>query len=245
MMASSRGEECAGAEGELVDRDMKTALILFGPPGAGKGTQARRLSLELGYPAVSTGDILREAVASGTELGRSARKYMESGMLVPDDVVDGIAKDRLMCPDCARGFILDGYPRTISQAKHVEGLFPPGEMCTVVVGIQVADDLLLQRLAGRRTCPGCAKMFHVQSSPSRSGDRCDECGTQLVQRRDDCEQVVKERLRVYQENTKPLIDFYKSREVYFEVDGSGTVDGVFEAILGIVNTRLSRGAVKA
>jgi adenylate kinase len=245
MTASSKGEECADAEGEFVDRDMKTALILFGPPGAGKGTQARRLSAELGYPSVSTGDILREAVAAGTELGQSARKYMESGLLVPDEVVDGIARDRLMRPDCARGFILDGYPRTINQARHVESLFPPDGLCTVVVGIRVADDALLQRLAGRRTCPGCAKMFHVQSSPSRSGDRCDECGTQLVQRRDDSEQVVKERLRVYQNNTRPLIDFYRSREVYFEVDGSGTVDSIFESILGIVNARLSRGVASA
>ncbi len=224
---------------------MKTGLILFGPPGAGKGTQARRLSVELGYPAVSTGDILREAVAAGTDLGQSARKYMVSGMLVPDDVVDGIAKARLMRPDCARGFILDGYPRTINQAKHVESLFPVGELCTVVVGIRVADDVLLKRLAGRRTCPGCAKMFHVESSPSKSGDYCDECGTQLVQRPDDSEQVVRERLRVYQENTRPLIEFYKSRKVYFEVDGSGTVDGIFEAILGIVQAQLSRGAVSA
>ncbi len=224
---------------------MKTALILFGPPGAGKGTQARRLSVELGYPSVSTGDILREAVAAGTELGRAARKYMESGMLVPDDVVDGIARDRLMRPDCARGFILDGYPRTISQAKHVEGLFPRGELNTVVVGIRVEDEILLRRLAGRRTCPGCSKMFHLQSSPSKAGDRCDECGTQLVQRRDDSEQVVKERLRVYQENTRPLIEFYSSRKVYFEVDGSGAVEGIFESILGIVNARLSRGALSA
>jgi len=245
MMAFLRKEECADAGDEFADRDMKTAVILFGPPGAGKGTQARKLSVELGYPAVSTGDILREAVAAGAALGQSARKYMESGMLVPDDVVDGIAKDRLMRPDCARGFILDGYPRTINQAQHVESLFPPGELCTVVVGIEVAEDVLLRRLAGRRTCPRCAKMFHVQSSPSRAGDRCDECGTQLVQRRDDSEQVVKERLRVYQENTRPLIEFYKSRKVYFEVDGSRTVDGIFESILGIVNARLSRGAVSA
>ncbi len=224
---------------------MKTAVILFGPPGAGKGTQARRLSVELGFPSVSTGDILREAVAAGRELGQAARRYMESGMLVPDEVVDGIARDRLMRPDCAHGFILDGYPRTIKQAEHVEGLFPRGELNTVVVGIRVEDDVLLKRLAGRRTCPGCAKMFHVESSPSKAGDRCDECGTTLVQRRDDSEQVVKERLRVYQENTRPLIEFYRSRSLYFEVDGSGAVEGIFESILGIVNARLSRGAVSA
>src|SRR5512136_1634439 len=134
---------------------MKTAVILFGPPGAGKGTQARRLSVELGFPSVSTGDILREAVAAGTELGLAARKYMESGMLVPDEVVDGIAKARLMRPDCARGFILDGYPRTIKQAEYVQGLFPGNELNTVVVGIRVEDGVLLKRLAGRRTCPGC------------------------------------------------------------------------------------------
>ncbi len=230
---------------EFVDLDMKTAVILFGPPGAGKGTQARRLSAELDYLAISTGDMLREAVASGTELGQSARKYMESGLLVPDEVVDGIVKDRLNRPDCARGFILDGYPRTISQAEYVESLFPAGDLCTVVVGIEVEDDVLLRRIAGRRTCPGCAKMFHVQSSPSRAGDRCDECGTQLVQRPDDSEEVVKERLRVYQENTRPLIEFYRARKVYCEVDGNGTVDTIFESITRIVNTRCSRGAVSA
>lgn len=245
MMASSKRAGCVDAEVESVDRDMKTALILFGPPGAGKGTQARKLSVELGYPAVSTGDILREAVAAGTALGQSARKYMESGMLVPDDVVDGIAKERLMRPDCALGFILDGYPRTINQAKHVESLFPAGELCTLVIGIQVADEVLLRRLAGRRTCPGCAKMFHVDSNPSRSGDGCDECGTQLVQRRDDSEEVVKERLRVYQESTRPLIEFYRARKVYFEVDGSGAVNDIFSSMMGIINAKLSRGAVSA
>ncbi len=212
----------------------KAAIILFGPPGAGKGTQARRLSRALGFPAVSTGDILREAVAAGSELGRTAKRHMESGALVPDAVVDGIIKERLARQDCDRGFILDGYPRTIPQAEFVAGLYQPGELRTVVVGIDVDDTILLDRLSGRRTCPGCRKMFHIRTSPSKSGDRCDECGTELVLRPDDSEEVVRERLQVYHRNTKPLIDHYRAKDQYWEVDGSGSMERIFESILQIV-----------
>jgi adenylate kinase len=216
---------------------MKTAVILFGPPGAGKGTQARRLSSELDFPAISTGDILREAVAAGTELGTMARRFMEAGSLVPDTVVDGIVRERLARPDCASGFILDGYPRTIPQAKSVEGLFAPGELRTVVVGIRVGDDILLDRLSGRRVCPGCRKMFHLRNSPSRSGELCDECGTRLILRRDDHEEVVRERLQVYRKETEPLIEYYRSRDLYSEVEGDGGAEAIFESILGVVKAR--------
>ena len=218
-------------------KDMKTAVILFGPPGAGKGTQARSLSSALNCPAISTGDILREAVAAGTDLGKTARGYMESGSLVPDSVVDGIVKERIARPDCSLGFILDGYPRTIPQAEFVEGLFAPGELHTVVVSILVGDEVLLDRLSGRRVCPGCRKMFHLRNSPSRAGEQCDECGAQLIQRRDDQEAVVRERLQVYRRETEPLIEYYRSRKVYFEVEGDGIAAGIFESILGVVRAR--------
>ncbi len=219
----------------------KVAIILFGPPGAGKGTQARRLSRALGFPAISTGDILREAVAEGNDLGRTAKSLMESGALVPDVVVDGIIKERLARQDCDRGFILDGYPRTIPQAEFVAGLYEPCELQTVVVGIHVDDAILLDRLSGRRTCPGCRKMFHVRTSPSRSDDRCDECGTELVLRPDDSEEVVRERLQVYHRNTRPLIDHYRAKGQYLEVDGSGSVEGIFGSILQIVREREGAG----
>jgi len=222
---------------------MKTAVIMFGPPGAGKGTQARRLSSELSCPAISTGDILREAVTAGTELGMTARRFMETGSLVPDTVVDGIVRERLARPDCDSGFILDGYPRTIPQAKFVESLFAPGELHTVVVGIRVGDEVLLDRLSGRRVCPGCRKMFHLRNSPSRSGELCDECGTRLVLRRDDHEEVVRERLQVYRKETEPLIDYYRSRNLYCEVEGDGNAEAIFESILEVVKAR--RGTVAA
>ncbi len=219
----------------------KVAIILFGPPGAGKGTQARRLSRALGFPAISTGDILREALAAGSDLGKAAKSYMESGALVPDAVVDAIVRERLARQDCARGFILDGYPRTIPQAEFVASLFAPGELNTVVVGINVDDAILLDRLSGRRTCPRCRKMFHIRTSPSRSGDRCDECGMELVLRPDDSEEVVRERLQVYYKNTRPLIDHYRAKARYSEVDGSGSAEGIFESILGIVRERQGVG----
>ncbi|NWG13572.1 MAG: adenylate kinase [Acidobacteria bacterium] len=218
------------------------AIILFGPPGAGKGTQARLLSRALGFPAISTGDILREAVAAGSDLGRTAKSHMESGGLVPDAVVDEIVKERLARQNCTRGFILDGYPRTIPQAEFISGLFAPGKLATVVVGIDVDDDVLLDRLSGRRICPGCRKMFHVRKSPSGAGDRCDECGTGLVLRPDDAEEVVRERLQVYHRNTKPLIDYYRARDQYSKVDGSGSVEAISECILGIVRKRQGAGA---
>jgi adenylate kinase len=143
--------------------------------------------------------------------------------------------------DCDRGFILDGYPRTIAQAEFVAGLYAPGELRTVVVGIDVDDAVLLDRLSGRRTCPGCRKMFHVRTSPSRSGDRCDECGMELVLRPDDSEEVVRERLQVYHRETRPLIDHYRAKDLYSEVDGSGSVEGIFESILGIVRERQGAG----
>ncbi len=187
------------------------AVILLGPPGAGKGTQGRMLGAALGYPRISTGDILREALRDRTELGKRAQGYMESGSLVPDALVDAIVRERLKRADCAEGFVLDGYPRTVPQAEFLDGLFAAEGTRPLAVGIQVDDEALVARLSGRLTCPSCNKMFHVESSPSRTGDRCDECGAALVQRKDDTVEVIRERLQVYHRETEPLVEFYSAR----------------------------------
>ena len=213
------------------------AVILLGPPGAGKGTQGRMLGAALGYPRISTGDILREAVRNQMALGRQAQGYMESGNLVPDELVDAIVKERIKRDDCAQGFILDGYPRTVPQAEFLDELFARESSKPLAVGIRVVDQVLLARLSGRLTCPSCGKMFHVVTSPSKAGDRCDECGTPLIQRKDDTVKVIEERLQVYHEETEPLIGFYRSRDCYVEVDGDRTVDEIQAAILEVVKSR--------
>ncbi len=212
-------------------------VILLGPPGAGKGTQARMLQEELGYPQISTGDILREAVRNQTELGKEARRYMESGLLVPDSVVDAIVRERLKREDCAAGFLLDGYPRTIPQAEFLDSLFEEQSTKPIAIGIQVPDRILVERLSGRLTCPSCGKMFHVVSNPSKSGSKCDQCGATLVTRKDDSVEVIEERLHVYHRETEPLIQHYRARDCYFEVDGDNTVEAINRAILEIIVTQ--------
>ncbi len=169
---------------------MTVAIILIGPPAAGKGTQAKMVSDRFSFPRISTGDILREAVKNRTDLGKKAQAFMESGALVPDELVDAIAKARLIQDDCRDGFILDGYPRTIPQAEFLDGAFVGRDMKTIVIGINVADQVLLGRISGRFSCPKCGKVFNAQSNPSRKGDRCDECDTTLVARKDDSAQVM-------------------------------------------------------
>lgn len=213
------------------------AVILLGPPGAGKGTQARMLAAILGYPQISTGDILREAVRNETALGLEARRYMNSGALVPDSLVDAIVKERLGRSDCAAGFLLDGYPRTIPQAGCLEGLFARDAERPFAVGIHIPDGVLVNRLSGRLTCPSCGKMFHALSSPSKAGYRCDQCGAALVTRKDDSVEVIEERLRVYHRETEPLVGFYRERGRYFEIDGDRPVEVINEAILQIIRTQ--------
>ena len=210
---------------------MRTAIILLGAPGAGKGTQARKITADFDIPAISTGDILREAVRNRTELGVQAQRYMDSGGLVPDELVDGIVKARLERSDCARGFLLDGYPRTLHQAEFLETLFKAeGNTAVLVVGIEIDHALLMSRLINRWTCPNCGKMFNVTSNPSREGDRCDECGTILIVRRDDTASVVEERLQNYMLETKPVVEYFQSRGMYRPVDGSGPVNEVYASI---------------
>jgi len=188
----------------------------------------------LRFPVVSTGDILREAVRNKTQLGAQAQGYMESGALVPDSLVDAIVEERLRRNDCSAGFILDGYPRTILQAEFLSRAFRDEKLKTVVVGISVDDDILVQRISGRRSCPKCGKVFSAASLPSRGELTCDDCGTPLVQRKDDTAEVMKERLEVYHRQTQPLIDHYRKQGWYVSVEGNRPVEEVYGFILGIV-----------
>ena len=208
----------------------RLAIILLGPPGAGKGTQGRKLSSEFRYPSISTGDILREAVRNQTDLGAQVKQYMDKGGLVPDSLVDAIVRSRLTREDCRHGFILDGYPRTVGQAEFLEREYAGEGMKFLAVGIQVADEALVRRLTGRRSCAKCGKIFHVETSPSRRGDRCDECDAPLMQRKDDTVEVVRQRLEVYHAETKPLIRYYRERGAYAEIHGEGSVDEIYASL---------------
>jgi len=195
-------------------------LILLGAPGAGKGTQAEVICDKLQIPAISTGNILREAVKNGTELGIKAKGYMESGALVPDEVVIGILKDRIAEDDCKNGFILDGFPRTVPQAEALEKM---GVVIDKVIEIFVPDEKIEQRLSGRRVCEACGASYHVDYKPSKVEGVCDKCGGKTVQRRDDQPETIKERLRVYHEQTAPLKDYYAKRGKLTVVEGQEEV----------------------
>lgn len=207
---------------------------MLGPPGAGKGTQARMMGEELKFPHISTGDMLREALKNQTELGKKAKAFMESGGLVPDDLVDAIVAERLEREDCDRGFILDGYPRTIAQAEAVQKLFDKDGTRILTLGVEVADGELIKRLSSRWTCPKCGKMYNANLDPGKIGGQCDECSTALVQRKDDTAEVIAERLQVYHETTQPLIQYYQNKDVYVEVDGDKAVEEIYKAIMNII-----------
>jgi len=211
-------------------------LVLLGAPGSGKGTQAQRMQLRHGVPQVSTGDLLREAVAAGTPLGRAAKVVMDAGQLVADDIMLGIIRERLARPDAARGFILDGFPRTIAQADGLAAqLADLGVSLDAVVLLEIEPDILLRRMAGRRSCRRCGRVFHIESNPPRPGERCtDGRPHDLFQRPDDNEATVRERLAVYGERTRPLIEYYASQGMLRRVDADGTLDEVekrLEAVL--------------
>jgi len=211
-------------------------LVFLGPPGAGKGTQARELARELNVPQVATGDMLREAVANGTPLGREAKAYMDRGALVPDDVIIRLIAERLAQPDAKRGFILDGFPRTIPQADALERLLGElGVSLDRVIYFDVADAELVRRLSGRRSCPKCQSTFHVTSNPPKRENVCDRCGSTLVQREDDREDTVRKRLNVYAEQTSPLLERYRKRGVLKTVTGEGTIGAIHAAIMKAVD----------
>jgi len=210
---------------------MSARVIFLGAPGAGKGTQARRLAGGWAVPQVATGDMLREAVAEGTPLGREAKRFMDSGALVPDEVVIGLVDERLARPDAASGYVLDGFPRTVAQAEALDALLRRrGQDLDRVIFFDVSRDELLRRLTGRRICRQCGTAFHLVSAPPRVAGRCDQCGGELYQRPDDAEATVAHRLDVYQKQTAPLLDYYRDRGLLVRVEGEGPVERVAESI---------------
>lgn len=212
-------------------------LILLGGPGAGKGTQAKKLIDKYQIPQISTGDILRAAVKEGTEMGKKAKEYMDAGKLVPDEVVIGIIKDRLAQPDCKKGFILDGFPRTVPQAEALDKVLADmGSKIDHVISIDVDEEELVTRLTGRRTCknPDCGQMFHIKFNPPKKEGVCDKCGSELYQRDDDNEATVRSRLATYNQATKPLIDYYQAKGLLRPIKGVGSIDDIFNKICSIL-----------
>ena len=206
-------------------------LIFIGPPGSGKGTQAKRLASRFGVPQISTGDMLREAVAEGSALGPEADKIMKSGALVPDDVMIGLIRERLAKSDARKGFILDGFPRTLVQAEKLDALVAGnGTDRLRVVRLLVPDDALVHRLTQRRTCAQCGAIYHLENHPPKVADVCDKCGGPLIARPDDTEGAIRKRLESFHKQTTPVADYYKSKKLLKEVDGIGPVDSVFERI---------------
>ena len=191
-------------------------IIFFGAPGAGKGTQAEIVSKKLDIPTISTGNMIREAIKNGTEMGNAAKSFIEAGKLVPDEVVIGIIKDRLDAEDCQKGFILDGFPRTIPQAEALEAM---GVKIDVVLNIEVSDDEIVNRMSGRRTCLKCGGTYHIEFNPPKSEGICDNCGAELTIRKDDAPEVVMSRLEVYHNETEPLKAFYEKKGVVKTVVG--------------------------
>ncbi|RLB07520.1 MAG: adenylate kinase [Deltaproteobacteria bacterium] len=207
-------------------------LILLGPPGSGKGTQAQMMTERYHIPQISTGDILRAAVKEGTPLGREAKRYMDQGELVPDEVVVGIVKDRLNASDCNSGFILDGFPRTLPQAEALDTTLKAMERgIDHVVSIEVDKDELIRRLTGRRTCRRCGAMYHIIFDPPKRDGICDRCGGELYQRDDDKEETIRARLQVYERQTAPLIEYYRKRGILRSIDGVGEIEEIFQKII--------------
>ena len=206
-------------------------VILLGGPGVGKGTQAQKLSEKYDVPHIATGDILRQSVKDRTEMGLMAKFYMDKGQLVPDDVVVGIIEDRLAQSDAGAGFVLDGFPRTIPQARALDGLTAKMNMpLDAVINIRASADTIVRRLSGRRTCQDCQAVYHVEHSPPKNAGVCDRCGGQLYQREDDKEETIKNRLQVYEKQTSPLIDYYRRSGKLKEVSGDSTIEEVYTEI---------------
>jgi len=198
-------------------------LIIFGPPSAGKGTQAQKLSKQYGIPQVATGDLLRKAVADKTPLGLKIKSYLDQGKLGPDEVIVQLIKERVAKPDCKNGFLLDGFPRTMGQAKELERMTD----IDLVLSIVVDFDALVERAVGRRTCPKCSAVYHIKFNPPMNEGICEKCGSKLIQRDDDKEETVRNRLKVYQEQTAPLVEYYRKKGKLVDIDGSGGIDAVF------------------
>lgn len=209
-------------------------IIFLGPPGAGKGTQAQIVCQRLGIPQVSTGDMLRAAIAAGTEMGLKAKEYMDQGQLVPDEVVIGIVKDRLADADCQKGYILDGFPRTVVQAEKFEEI---GGRVDAVINLVISDEEIMERMTGRRVCEKCGTPYHIHNNPPAEAGICDKCGGALVTRKDDAPETVAKRLKVYHEQTEPLVDFYRAHGVLTSLDAAQEMDRVTEEILAAVGEK--------
>jgi len=202
-------------------------LILLGPPGVGKGTQAKLLSQHYDIPQISTGDLLREAVSEGTELGKQAKKYMDQGDLVPDDVILGMVEETLQSDKCKDGFILDGFPRTVPQAEGLTAIMNKlGLQLDGVVSLEVDDQVVIERLSARRTCVDCGAIYNVKTNPPEKEGVCDKCGGELILRDDDQPETIKNRLDVYKKQTEPLVDYYSNKGLLVSIDGSKSIDEI-------------------
>ena len=206
-------------------------VILLGAPGVGKGTQGSLISKQFGIPQISTGDILRSEVKKSTELGKQAKKFMDKGELVPDDVIVGMMEHRIKESDCSNGFILDGFPRTVEQADALGRMLDKNNLdlnCALL--IDVPEDVIIERLTGRRVCPNCGEVYHLKYNPPKNDNICDKCGTKLIQRDDDKKETVKNRLDVYNRSTAPLINYYERKGKLIKIDGMGSIDNIFDNI---------------
>ncbi|GAA0116393.1 adenylate kinase [Clostridium senegalense] len=210
-------------------------IILLGPPGAGKGTQAKSISNKYSIPHISTGDIFRKNISEKTPLGIEAKSYIDKGQLVPDKLTIDIVQDRLEHEDCKNGFLLDGYPRTVSQAEALKNfLSEKGEKLDTALLIDVQKEFIIDRMTGRRVCPDCGASYHVKFNPTKVEGKCDICGSVVIQRADDTESTVKDRLDVYETQTQPLIEYYKNQGLLSTVDGTQSIDDVFKDICGVL-----------
>lgn len=212
-------------------------IILLGPPGAGKGTQAKSISNKYSIPHISTGDIFRQNISEKTPLGVEAKKYIDSGALVPDELTISIVEDRITRDDCKQGFLLDGFPRTVKQAEALEkALADKGERIDVALLINVPREEILERMTGRRVCPACGASYHVKFNPPKVDSKCDLCGAEVIQRADDAISTVNNRLDTYENQTKPLVDFYTGKGQLASVDGTKAIDSVFDEICKVLES---------
>ena len=210
-------------------------IIMLGAPGAGKGTQAKKIAEKYGIPHISTGDIFRANIKNGTELGKKAKTYMDQGLLVPDELTVDLVIDRLSQDDCKKGYILDGFPRTIPQAEALDAaLAKRGEKMDFAINVDVPDENIISRMSGRRACTGCGATYHIVYNPSKKGDVCEVCGETLILRDDDKPETVQKRLIVYHDQTQPLIDYYTGQNILKTVDGTQDMNDVFAAITEIL-----------
>lgn len=217
------------------ERIIYMKIIMLGAPGAGKGTQAKMIAAKYGIPHISTGDIFRANIKNGTELGAKAKEYMDNGLLVPDELVVDLVIDRFKADDCKNGYVLDGFPRTIPQAEALDNaLTAIGESVDYAINVEVPDENIVNRMSGRRACVGCGATYHIVYNPTKVEGKCDTCGADLILRDDDKPETVLNRLKVYHEQTQPLINYYEGKGILKEVDGTVDMNEVFAAITAIL-----------